>query len=294
MNLVNGSQMQTKKEKIRDFVFVILGSFSIAIASVYFIIPFDILTGGVAGVSIVISEITGIDTAILINVIVYSMFLLGVLVLGKNFAYKTVTSSVVYPIFVTVLSRFPIPLDIDPLLASVYAGVFVGVGVGIVFRTGASTGGMDIPPLIINKYTGIPLPALVLMVDALTVGAGCIVFGLEKALVGMLSVYATSLMVDKMLLLGGQQSKAIYIISEHYQEIENEIHTKVGRGTTIVPGIGGYTRQERPIIFVVISQKEYPELNRLIMHIDPQAFVVVSDATEVQGEGFSYKHRSGL
>lgn len=286
--------MQTKKEKIRDFVFVILGSFSIAIASVYFIIPFDILTGGVAGVSIVISEITGIDTAILINVIVYSMFLLGVLVLGKNFAYKTVTSSVVYPIFVTVLSRFPIPLDIDPLLASVYAGVFVGVGVGIVFRTGASTGGMDIPPLIINKYTGIPLPALVLMVDALTVGAGCIVFGLEKALVGMLSVYATSLMVDKMLLLGGQQSKAIYIISEHYQEIENEIHTKVGRGTTIVPGIGGYTRQERPIIFVVISQKEYPELNRLIMHIDPQAFVVVSDATEVQGEGFSYKHRSGL
>ncbi|MDD6467700.1 MAG: YitT family protein [Erysipelotrichaceae bacterium] len=294
MNLANGSQLQTTKEKIVDFLLVMLGSFLIAVGSSYFIIPFDILTGGVAGVSIVISKITSIPSTILINVLTYSMFIIGALVLGKDFAYKTITSSIVYPLFVTILSEVPIVMDIDPLLASVYAGAFVGAGVGIVFRTGASTGGMDIPPLILHKYTGIALPSLVMLVDALTVIAGCLVFGIEKALVGMISVYVSSILIDKMLLLGGQQSKAIYIISEYYQEIEKEIHTKIGRGTTLVSGMGGYTKKERPIIFVVISQKEYPELNRLILHIDPHAFVVVSDATEVQGEGFSYQDRGGL
>lgn len=294
MNLANGSQLQTTKEKIVDFLLVILGSFLLAVGSSYFIIPFDILTGGVAGVSIVISKITSIPSTILINVLTYSMFIIGALVLGKDFAYKTITSSIVYPLFVTILSEVPIVMDIDPLLASVYAGVFMGAGVGIVFRTGASTGGMDIPPLILHKYTGIALSSLVMLVDALTVIAGCLVFGIEKALVGLISVYVSSILIDKMLLLGGQQSKAIYIISEYYQEIEKEIHTKIGRGTTLVSGVGGYTKKERPVIFVVISQKEYPELNRLILHIDPHAFVVVSDATEVQGEGFSYQDRGGL
>lgn len=294
MNLANGSQLQTTKEKIVDFLLVILGSFLLAVGSSYFIIPFDILTGGVAGVSIVISKITSIPSTILINVLTYSMFIIGALVLGKDFAYKTITSSIVYPLFVTILSEVPIVMDIDPLLASVYAGVFMGAGVGIVFRTGASTGGMDIPPLILHKYTGIALSSLVMLVDALTVIAGCLVFGIEKALIGLISVYVSSIIIDKMLLLGGQQSKAIYIISEYYQEIEKEIHTKIGRGTTLVSGVGGYTKKERPVIFVVISQKEYPELNRLILHIDPHAFVVVSDATEVQGEGFSYQDRGGL
>jgi uncharacterized membrane-anchored protein YitT (DUF2179 family) len=128
----------------------------------------------------------------------------------------------------------------------------------------------------------------VLLVDALTVGAGFIVFGIEKVLVGLISVYISAVVIDKTMLMGGQQSKAIYIISEHYEKIMEEIHSKLERGSTILTATGGYTKQERPVIYVVISQKQYPELNRLLAHLDPQAFVVVSDATEVHGLGFTY------
>lgn len=285
---VNGADVQTTKEKIVDFLLVLLGSFALAVASAYFIVPHDVLTGGVAGLSIIITKVTGISTELLINGITISLFLIGCVFLGKDFAIKTVTSSIAYPIFNTLLSQTNVYIDVDPVVASIYTGVLLGAGVGIVFRTGASTGGTDIPPLIIHKFTHIPLHTLVLLVDALTVGAGFIVFGIEKVLVGLISVYISAVVIDKTMLMGGQQSKAIYIISEHYEKIMEEIHSKLERGSTILTATGGYTKQERPVIYVVISQKQYPELNRLLAHLDPQAFVVVSDATEVHGLGFTY------
>ena len=285
---VNGVDVQTAKEKIVDFIFVLVGSFALAVASAYFIVPHDVLTGGVAGLSIIITQVTGISTELLINGLTISLFVIGCVFLGKDFAFKTVTSSIAYPIFNTLLSQTNVYIDVDPVVASIYTGVLLGAGVGIVFRTGASTGGTDIPPLIIHKFTHIPLHTLVLLVDAITVGAGFIVFGIEKVLVGLISVYISAVVIDKTMLIGGQQSKAIYIISEHYEKIMEEIHNKLERGSTILTATGGYTKQERPVIYVVISQKQYPELNRLLAHLDPQAFVVVSDATEVHGLGFTY------
>ena len=285
---VNGIDIQSTKEKIMDFSLVLLGSFLLAVASAYFIVPHDVLTGGVAGLSIIITQVTGISTELLINGLTISLFVIGCVFLGKDFAIKTVTSSIAYPIFNTLLSQTNVYIDVDPVVASIYTGVLLGAGVGIVFRTGASTGGTDIPPLIIHKFTHIPLHTLVLLVDALTVGAGFIVFGIEKVLVGLISVYISAVVIDKTMLMGGQQSKAIYIISEHYEKIMEEIHNKLERGSTILTATGGYTKQERPVIYVVISQKQYPELNRLLAHLDPQAFVVVSDATEVHGLGFTY------
>ena len=285
---INGVDVKTTKEKIFDFSLVIFGSFLLAVASAFFIVPHDVLTGGTAGIAIIITRVTGISTEILINVLTISLFLIGCVFLGKDFAFKTVTSSIAYPIFNSILSQVDIFIDVDPLVASLYTGVLLGAGVGIVFRTGASTGGTDIPPLVLHKYTHIPLHTLVLIVDALTVAAGFVVFGIEKVLVGLISVYVSAVTIDKMMMLGGQHSKAIYIISKHYELIMSEIHEKLERGSTIMTATGGYTKEERPVIYVVISQKQYPELNRLVAHIDPQAFVVVSDATEVHGLGFTY------
>ena len=285
---VNGVDIQTPKEKIRDFILVLFGSFCLAVASAFFIVPHDVLTGGCAGIAVIVTQITGLSTELLINGLTISLFIIGWIFLGKDFAIKTVTSSIAYPIFNSILSNMNIVIEVDPLVASIYTGVLLGAGVGIVFRTGASTGGTDIPPLILHKYTHIPLHTLVLIVDAVTVGAGFIVFGIEKVLVGLISVYISSVMIDKMMLVGGQQSKAIFIISEQYELIMREIHTKLERGSTVLTATGGYTKQERPVVYVVISQKQYPELNRLVAYIDPQAFVVVSDATEVKGLGFTY------
>jgi len=285
------SDDKTGKEIIVDVLLVLVGSFILAISSAYFVLPFEILTGGVAGIAVVITQLTGLNSMVVINSLIGILFLMGAFVLGKGFAYKTIISSIAYPVFMFTLSFHPVPLQIDLLLASIYSGILIGLGVGIVLRTGASTGGMDIPPLIIHKYTNISLSTLFLVVDGLTVVLGLISFGLEKALIGLISVYISTIVIDKVMLFGGTQSKSIHIISEKYEEINKEIQLTLSRGTTILTGTGGYTNESKAVIFVVVSQKQYPELHRLIHHIDPHAFVVVADATEVTGEGFTYDSR---
>lgn len=282
------ADVKSWKETVTDLVLTCVGCFLLAASSAYFVLPFDILTGGVAGIAVVVSSLIPIPAEWVTNGLTIVLFIVGWVVLGKGFAYRTVLSTIFYPLFLSAMTCFPVPLEIDPLLASIYAGVLMGAGVGLVFRTGASTGGMDIPPLIIHKYTGIELSKLVLLVDTLTVAFGLAVFGVEKALVGLISVYVSSIMIDKMMLIGGQVSKSVMVISDQYEAIMEDIHVRMGRGTTLLKGKGGYTRQERPVVLAVISKKEYPELSRIILHRDPQAFIIVSNATEVKGEGFSY------
>ncbi len=230
------------------------------------------------------------DANTLINLITFALFLIGALFLGKKFALNTVLSTILYPLFLSVISYYvEDAVSSSYLLNSIYAGVCIGIGVGLVFRSGASTGGMDIPPLIINKYTGISLPTLVLITDGLTVCLGIAAYDLEAALIGLVSVYVSSIMIDKVITIGGHDAKNVMIISDHYETIMSAIYTDLNRGATIIEATGGFTKQRKPMIMVVVSKKQLPTLNRLITHIDPEAFVVVSDTMEVSGEGFTYQ-----
>lgn len=177
----------------------------------------------------------------------------------------------------------------DKYLATIYGGALMGIGVGCVFRTGASTGGMDIPPLIINKYTHIPLPTLVLIVDALTVLLGAAVYGLQAALTGILSVWVSSYMINKTMMIGGHDARNVMIVSNKHKEIMDRIHEALERGTTILEATGGYSSEKRPVIMAVVAKKQLPELQHLVSHIDPEAFVIVMEANEVQGLGFTYE-----
>ena len=154
-----------------EYMYVVVGNLVLAAGVGLFILPNHILSGGVAGIAVALEPLLHIDPNTLINVLTLLLFFAGSLVLGKRFALKTFLSSVLYPTFLTIISQFAEAVYIteDPILSSLYGGIMVGLGVGLVFRTGASTGGMDIPPLIINKYTGIALPTLVLITDGLTV-----------------------------------------------------------------------------------------------------------------------------
>ncbi len=138
-------------DKIRDIVNIVLGNLMIAVAVSYFVVPFEILSGGVAGVAVAISPIVPLSTPTIINIIILSTFIMGGIFLGKVFILKTTLSSILYPLFLKILGYFPIAMDISPMLASLYAGAIGGVGIGLVFRQEASTGGMDIFPLIIHK-----------------------------------------------------------------------------------------------------------------------------------------------
>ena len=209
--------------------------------------------------------------------------------LGKEFAGNTLISSLAYPVFTTILSRHPVDLTIDPLLASFYAGLLGGAGIGLVMRTGASTGGMDIPPLIIHKLTGIKVSTLVMITDALTVMAGIIAYDLSAALLGLISVMASGFAIRRILEAGsGVRVKNVQIISDHWQEIKKGIEENINRGTTIFDCQGGYTGSERKMILCVVSERQYIALTDLIRSIDPHAFVIITDTSDMLGEGFTY------
>lgn len=278
------------KESMRDILYVVLGNIILAAGVSFFIVPNNILSGGVAGIAVAIAPVINISTTMIINGLTFILFIGGILVLGKNFAIKTLLSTILYPTFVSVFSVMSETIHItsDPMIASIYGGILVGAGVGLVFKTGASTGGMDIPPLIAHKYTHIPLATLVLITDGLTVMLGLSIYGIEPALIGLISVWTSSYMVNKMLMLGLAEAKSLMIISEKYEEILSQIATQVDRGATIINAEGGYKRDKRPVLMVVILKKQFPLVNRIIKSIDPGAFVIVNDVNEVQGEGFTY------
>lgn len=280
------------KKTMLTVVTVAVGTFILALSVEWFILPFNILSGGVAGIAVALQPLFGFDPNITMYVLIVSLFLLGWGFLGKEFALKTFLSTVFYPLFLAILQRVNLPLlAIEPLLACLYGGLLGGVGIGMVFRVNASTGGMDIPPLIIHKYTGISLSKLVLSIDALTVLLGVFAYGIEAVLVGFIAVWACSFMINKILLYGGESAKSVYIISDKQEEITAYVHEHMERGSTILNARGGYTGDQRDVLLVVITQKQYPELAHRVTELDPNAFLIVQDATEVRGEGFSFEYK---
>ena len=208
------------------------------------------------------------------------------LVLGRKFALKTVGSSILYPIFLNILGSYEYSLGIDPILASLYGGLISGVGVGIVFRAGSSTGGMDIPPLILGKYTKIKTHSWMIILDGLTVILGITTFGISAALVGMISVWSMAKMVDSIQTFGGVSTKQVFIITDQIDAVLEMILISIDRGATLLNGEGGYTKKERKIIMTVLHTDQYARLEKEVKLIDPDAFLIVSDATEVHGHGF--------
>ncbi len=274
-------------KSIKEICLLILGNVILAFAVAFFILPNDILTGGLAGIAILLEPFVPLDTGTIVMVFSVILLILGGLFLGKKFFLTTVFSSLFYPAILMVLENIAEAPSLNPLLAAVYGGLLTGVGVGLVIKQGSSTGGMDIPPLILHKFFNLDVSKGVMLFDALTVIFGLVIYGLEPVLTGLISVYASALAISKTLTFGGVKAKSIQIISDEYIKISDTIHTTLDRGTTIIPSKGGYTKQDRQMVLVVVSDKEYNKVLDIINRYDKEAFVIVSDATDVHGEGFS-------
>ncbi|HHX52169.1 MAG TPA: YitT family protein [Erysipelothrix sp.] len=274
-------------KKFRSVLNLVLGNLLLAAGVSYFIVPFEILSGGMAGVAVAISPIVPLSIQAIINIIILITFVLGAIFLGKEFVLKTIVSSILFPLFIELLNNFPVAIDISPVLASVYSGVTTGLGLGLIFRQGGSSGGMDVFPLILHKYTHIRVATLVQVVDGITVLLGLYTYGIEAVLIGFLSVYASGVVIDKVVVAGGMHAKTVYIISDHYELILDRIHNELDRGATIIAAKGGYTGREKNMILSVVPANQYPMLQHIVDSIDEEAFIVVNDATEVKGEGFS-------
>ena len=280
------------KKIILDILVILIGNLCIALAVAFFVIPNKLLVGGTAGIAVALNAFWAVPEEVVINVLVYSLFIAGAFVLGREFFFKTITSTLVYPVLLAVATDLYkiIPIEyitMDTLTSIICAGVLVGFGIGIVYKRNASTGGMDIIPLIINKYTGIPLHILLMAVDCFTVLLGVIAYGLQAAIYGVISVAICSFIIDKTILLGAKQTKQVQIISQESDAILERILQDLDRGCTIVESRGGYTNQKRDMLMVVVPINEYQRMIDVVHEMDSSAFVIVSDINEIRGRGFT-------
>lgn len=270
---------------------ILLGNCIYALAVAYFILPVDLITGGTTGIAIFVRHYTGLPVSSFVSIFNILMFFIGAFVLGKAFALTTLISTFFYPIFLNIMERLVEHTGIltsDPMLCTIFAGLLIGAGIALVIQAGASTGGMDIPPLILHKMTGISVAVWLYAFDVLILLLQIIFSDREKILYGILLVCIYSVILEKFLLLGKTKIQ-LKIVSEKYQEINAAILNHFDRGTTLFEVEGGYTRKEMFAILTVINQRELFQMNEMVKEIDPNAFLIIGQVKEVRGRGFTSK-----
>ncbi|MFE8701644.1 YitT family protein [Cytobacillus sp. FJAT-54145] len=273
-----------KLQTALEYLYVLVGSAIVAIAFNVFLLPNRIASGGVSGISTILDATLGLEPAYVQWAFNIPLFIAGVILLGRQFGVKSLIGTMFLP-FVVFLTKEVEPWTQDPLLSALFGGIGVGLGLGIVFLGKASTGGTDLAAQIINKYTGLSLGTCVAIIDGLIVLSAAIVFDIERGLYALIALYVTSKTID-LVQVGFGRSKMAMIITCKQNEVREGILNKIDRGVTKLSAYGGYTDHERPILMCVVDQTEFTKLKQLVKTIDPTAFVVVMDASEVLGEGF--------
>lgn len=274
-----------KKSRIKRYVGLVAGILLISVAFNLFLLPNNIVFGGVSGISIITKRLFGWNPSLVI--MIGSLFLLVVsfLVLGKKQTMGSVLGSILFPIFVQITANIGQIIHFDNLemlLCAVFGGILYGAGAGLVFKSGFTTGGTDIINQIISKYAKISMGNAMLMSDGIIVLSGVTVFGVNKLMYAIIVVYLIGIMTDKVL-LGISDSKAFYIVTEKEEEIKDYILNQLGHGITVFNAKGGYSMENRQVLLCVVPTNEYFRLKEGIHTIDEKAFFVITDAYEVFG-----------
>jgi uncharacterized membrane-anchored protein YitT (DUF2179 family) len=277
-------QVAPKFKNSLQYINVLIGSAIIALAFNVFLLPNQIASGGVSGISTILLNVLGWEPAYVQWAFNIPLFISGVVLLGKQFGLKTLVGTLFLP-FVVFLTKNIEPWTNDALLGALFGGIGVGLGLGIVFRGNASTGGTDLAAQIITKYTGLTLGTSVVLIDGLIVIVAALVFDIERGLYALIALYVTSKTID-IVQVGFGRSKTAMIITNKQEEVREGILNKIDRGVTKLSAYGGFTDNERPVLMCVVDQREFTKLKQLVKSLDPSAFVVVMDASEVLGEGF--------
>lgn len=268
---------------------VIVGNFLYALSVKVFLLPTGLITGGTTGLAMIVNRLTGLPVSAFVMVFNILMLLLGWVLLGRAFVLSTIASSLLYPAFLEVLGWFlgDFVLTHDLLLNTIFFGLGIGISLGIVIRAGASTGGLDIPMLALQKYLRIPVSVSMYVFDFLILVAQ-LAFGasVDAVLYGIVLAIIYTVMLDKMLMLGASRTQ-VKIISAKAAEISAAILSQVDRGVTLLHGEGGYLHSPTEVVMSVIASRELVKLERLVHEIDPECFMIVSKVTEVHGRGFS-------
>ena len=278
-----------KRNRIFSLLMVISGMVVYTLTVKLFLLPANLISCGTTGIALVVNHYTHIPMSAFILVFNLVMLALGWIIMGRQFALTTILSSILYPVLLEVLNVTlgDVIITDNILLNVLFAGIGLGGSLGMVVRAGASTGGMDIPPLILKKYLHIPVSVSLCFFDFCIMLCQAAFHPAEDLLYGILLIMVISTALNKVMLLGTSKTE-VKIVSTKSDEIRNAILSRVDRGVTILHGEGGYGRTDTEVILSVVSNYELPRLQQLARSIDPDCFMIISQVTEVWGRGFTY------
>ena len=267
---------------------LVIGCLVEAVGFQYFLYPNSIICGGVTGISMIINYLFKTPVGIMIIILNIPLFVIGFKQFGRKFVAGSLAGMLLSSVFVDILAMHPVVITTEPILGAVYGGVFMGFGFGLVYSTGATCGGTDIAAKVIKKYSPhTNFSSLLLMLDAVIISAFALIFGeYERALYAVICSFIVSKAID-FVLYGAINSKLCYIISEDVGEIKAAINSRLVRGATILSAQGAYTGGAKQIVLCVINRRQIIGLRRIVKEFDQNAFIVVCDAREVFGLGFS-------
>ena len=272
----------------KSILAVILGNFLYALTVQLFLAPSGLVTGGTTGMALAVNHLWSVPISGFVLAFNVLMLLVGLAILGKGFALTTLASTFLYPLFLEICERAlgDLTLTHDLLLCTLFSGLGIGIALGVVIRAGASTGGMDIPPLVLQKLFRIPVSVSMYAFDVCILLLQAMFRPAENILYGVVLVMIYTITLDKMLLIGRSRTE-VKIVSPHYREICDAILHKLDRGATLLNGEGGYLHGQTQLVLSVISNRELIKLEKLVHDIDPECFMTVSRVSEVRGRGFS-------
>ena len=272
---------------IKVIIGILVGNTIYALAVAMFILPNDLITGGTTGIALFLNTTLNIPVTLFVSIFNICMFLLGWKILGKKFALTTLISSFYYPFILGILENIfkNEIMSNDTLLCVIFAGIMIGVAIGLVIRCGASTGGMDIPPLILNKKLGIPISISMYAFDFFILLGQMLIRKREMVFYGILLVLIYTIVLDKVLVIGKSQIQ-VKIISSKFDH-NNMIINKLDRGSTLIHGETGFMHNKYPIVLTVVNNRELTLLNNYVYQIDSDAFMIINKVNEVRGKGFS-------
>lgn len=281
--------MKSSLKKHVNTVFgVLVGNAILAFTVVAFIVPHGVIMGGATGIGLTIAHYVPVDLSVIIFIVNSILFVLGATVLGKKFAVATIASTFIYPTFLSIVQKIP---GIDGLtdnlmLATLYAGALLGVGIGLIVRVGSSTGGTDIVALVLNKWFHIPVAGLLYVIDFLVLGGQVFFSDTEQIMYGVLMLVLETAILNKVMLLGQSQIQ-LFIISEEYEHIREKMLKELDAGVTMVHVETGYGQENQKGVLCIIPNRKLYSVKELVQSIDPKAFITITQINEVRGRGFS-------
>ncbi|MCY9662129.1 YitT family protein [Paenibacillus chondroitinus] len=293
-NLPNGAvqlssqhQKLTRLKFLRRVMFMIIGSALVSVALEVFLVPNNIIDGGIVGISIILSHLSHFPLGIFLVLLNLPFLLLGYKQIGKTFALSTLFSVILMSIGTTLLHPVQ-AFTIDPLLAAVFGGIILGIGVGLVIRSGGSLDGTEIVAILFSKKTPFSVGEIVMFFNFFILGSAGFVFGWDHAMYSLIAYYIAFKMID-ITIEGLDQSKSVWIISDEFSKIGDSITSRLGRGVTYLKGEGAFTGDDKKVIFSVITRLEEAKLKSIVDELDPKAFLAIGNIHDVKGGRFKKK-----